>query len=212
MLNINDLPVEILHHIIAFCTQRELLLNVAPVCKLWHELAYDPTHWRKLSFDLRKESITSETVQNCFARSRLLRCIEIIEGRVRVSQCSLSVADIFRCCASHCDKVVDIQLCSIFSLDSWMIVELVRCFPNLESLGVRACEQLDHECVRNICDLSCLRKLEISHCTQLTDELLDDLSCHLPQLQSLIINGLIKISDRYEFIFYFINKCLVKFW
>lgn len=196
VLNINDLPIEILRHIVSFFTQQELLLTVAPVCQLWRELAYDPVCWRTLSFDLSNESITTETLEHCFARSRLLHSLEIIGGRH--SHFPLSAADI-RCCASYCDKVVELQLCFVSSLDSEMIVELVHSFPQLETLSVEGCERLDNNCVRDICDLPHLCKLNVSHCPKLMDQTLDIIACCLPQLQSLNIDGLNQISDRYAF-------------
>jgi len=193
-VTISDLPVEILRYIFSFLTQRELLLTVAPVCQLWRELAYDPVRWRTLSFDLSNERITSETLENCFSRSPLLYSLVIIGGRY--SRFLLSPADI-QCCAIYCDKVVDLQLCYISSLDLVMIVEVVHNFPLLESLSVEGCEQLDHKCIPHICELSCLRKLNLSHCTQVMDKTLDIMSCHLPLLQDLRIDGLNHISDRY---------------
>ena len=192
-LTINDLPVEILRKIVSFLTQRELLLTVAPVCQLWRELAYDPVRWRTLSLDLSNESVTSETLENCFARSPLLRSLDIIGGRY--SRFLLSTADI-QCCAIYCDKVVDLRLRYISSLDLEMIVEVVHNFRQLESLNVEGCEQLDHKCIPHICELSLLCKLDLSHCTQLTDKTLDIISGHLPLLQDLKIDGLNHISDR----------------
>ena len=204
-LNFNDLPIEILRHIVSFFTQKELLLTVAPVCQLWHELAYDPICWRTLSFDLSNENITSATLHSCFARSHLLRSLEIIGGRY--SRFLLSAADI-RCCASCCDKVVHLELRFISSLDLEMIDDVVHSFPRLETLNVEGCEQLDHKCVLRICDLSHLWKLNIAHCTQLSDKMLDIISCNLPQLQALNIDGLNQISDRYVFISYLIDILL----
>ena len=201
-LTINHLPVEIIRYIISFLTQRELLLTVAPVCQLWRELAYDPVRWRMLSFDLSNESVTSETLENCFSRSPLLHSLDIIGGRY--SRFLLSTADI-QCCAIYCDKVVDLQLRYITSLDLEMIVEVVHNFPHLESLNVEGCEQLDHKCIPRICDLLRLRKLNISHCTQLMDKALDIMSSHLPLLQDLKIDGLNHISDKYVFVFYFVK-------
>jgi len=198
VLNINDLPIEILRLIVSFCTKKELLLTVAPVCQLWRELAYDPVCWRTLSFDLSNESITSETLRNCFARSHLLHSLEIIGGRY--SCFSLSVADI-QCCASYCDKVVDLQLRFISSLDLEMVDKLVNDFPQLETLNVEGCEQLDQKCVLRICDLSYLHQLNIAYCTHLTDKILDIISCYLPQLQALNIDGVNQISDKYVFLF-----------
>jgi len=199
-LHINDLPIEILRHVVSFFTQRELLLTVAPVCQLWRELACDPVRWRTLLFDLSNKSVTSETLQTCFARSPLLHCLEIIGGRY--SHFSLSAADI-QCCASYCDNVLHVQLRFISTLDLEMITELVNSFPQLETLNVEGCEQLDHKCILRICDLSRLCKLNISHCTQLMDKTLDIISCSMPQLQALNIDGLNQISDRYMFIFCF---------
>lgn len=193
MLHINDLPVEILRYIMSFFTQSELLLTVAPVCQLWCQLAYDPVRWQTLSFDLSNESITSDTLQNCFERFPLLRCLEIIGGRY--SHFLLSPADI-RCCAMYCDKVVDLQLRFISSLDLEMTIELVQKFPQLETLNVEGCEQLDHKCVVHLCELSHLYKLNISHCSQLMDKTLAVIASSVLPLQALNIDGLNRISDR----------------
>jgi len=198
MLHINDLPIEILRHIMSFFTQRELLLTVAPVCQLWCQLAYDPVRWQTLSFDLSNESITSDTLQNCFERFPLLHSLEIIGGRY--SHFLLSAADI-RCCAFYCDKVVDLQLRFISTLDLEMIIELVHNFSQLETLNVEGCEQLDHKCVLHLCELSHLYKLNISHCSQLADNTLDVIASSMPQLQALNIDGLNQISDKYAIIF-----------
>jgi len=192
-LVISDLPVEILCHIISFLTHKELLLHVVPVCRLWRELAYDPVNWQMLSFDLSNESITSETLQNCFARCHLLHSLEIIGGRY--SRFSVSVADI-RCCALHCNKVTDLQLRFISNLDTKMVAEVVQNFPQLKNFNVEGCEHLDDSCILSICELSSLCKLNIAHCTQIMDEALDIISCHLPLLQYLNIDGLNHISDR----------------
>jgi len=206
-LNINELPVEILRHIFSFFTQRELLLTVAPVCQMWRALAHDPVCWRTLVFDLSNMSITSETLQNCFARCHLLHSLEIIGGRY--SNFLLSAADI-QCCSKYCDKVTDLQLRFIKSLDLEMVDEVVRSFPELETLNVEGCEQLDHKCVLRLCDLSHLHKLNISHCTQLVDKTLDVIACHFPKLESLNIDGVNQITDRYDmFILYLITKCLI---
>jgi len=204
-LTVCDLPVEILRYVMSFLTQRELLLTVAPVCRLWRALAYDPVRWKTLSFDLSNESVTSETLENCFARCPLLCSLDIIGGRY--SRFLLSATDI-QCCAIYCDKIVDLKLRYISNLDLDMIVEVVHNFPQLESLNIEGCEQLDHRCLPHICDLSCLRKLNISHCTQLMDKTLDIMSCHLPLLQDLKIDGLNHISDTYVFLFY-LTKYLV---
>jgi len=193
-ININDLPVEILLHLFSFFSQRELL-TVAPVCQLWYELAYDPLFWRTLSFDLSNENITPETLHNCFARSHLLHSLEIIGGRY--SRFSLSAADI-ACCASCCKMVVDVQLRFVSSLDLDMTVDLVHNFPLLEKLNVEGCEHLDHKCVLLVCELSHLRALNIAHCTHLGDKTLDIISCYLPHLQTLNIDGLNQITDRYS--------------
>jgi len=197
--NINDLPTEILLHLFSFLSQKELLLTVAPVCQLWHELSSDPLFWRTLLFDLSNQNITSKTLQNCFARSHLLHSLEIIGGRY--SRFSLSVADIL-CCASYCKNVVNLQLRFVSSLDLQMTAELVHNFPLLENLNVEGCERLDHKCILLICKLSHLRALNIAYCTHLVDKTLDVLSCYLPQLQSLNIDGLNQISDRYVCLYF----------
>lgn len=198
-LSINDLPVEILRHILSYFTQSELLLTIAPVCQLWCNLAYDPLCWRTLLFDLSNENITSETLEHCFIRAPLLHSLEVIGGRY--SRFLLSTADIHSC-ASYCDKIVDLRLRFISSLDLEMVEELVHSFPHLESLNVEGCELLDHKCILCLCDLSRLHKLNVAHCTQLTDKMLDILSNNLPVLQELNIDGLNHITDRYTVTFF----------
>ena len=71
LLNINDLPQELLHKILTYVTQYYLCHSVACVCKLWRDLAYDPVHWQKLDF--KDKNVTPGTLIHCIKRATRLK-------------------------------------------------------------------------------------------------------------------------------------------
>ena len=118
------LPPEILLHIFSFFEPRELLLTVAPVCRLWHELANDPICWQSLTFCLENENVTSDFkvfLRKVFEKSPLLHSLEIYEEQN--ARFPLTAADL-ACCAKYCHKVVNLHLHFISNLDFEMITKL----------------------------------------------------------------------------------------
>lgn len=54
--HINDLPPTILVYILRQLRMCDLLQRASLVCKLWHQLVYDPDLWRRI--DLKQQKIT----------------------------------------------------------------------------------------------------------------------------------------------------------
>jgi hypothetical protein len=191
-LNINTLPIEMLRRIMSFLSQCQLGSTVAQVCQLWRQLAYDPVRWLTLDLELADVSLDKATLQSCFDRAPLLRCLDL---DARFNKISLDANDL-KYCSSHCPQVVDIRIRWFKTLDFAMINVLVECFPNLTSLDVTGCVLIDDDCVCRICDLHKLKDLNISHCTRLADEAVCVVASRLEFLENLNLTELSRVTDK----------------
>lgn len=173
------LPEELILNIFSFLTVQELCKYVALVCKLWLHYSRCPLLWQKLSFSESKQVINglSDFIKsNC----SLLKELCLAKTELSLPYCS----DLAQSCPhlqtlslSFCDPVTRI-----------ILDQFVTFCPNLRDLDLAGCCVTDH-CLEGLNKLP-LRKLNVSHCTYLTDNTLKFLSMECRQLCSLNFDGI----------------------
>jgi hypothetical protein len=192
-VTINSLPIEIIRYILSFFSQQELSTTIAPVCRLWHDFAYDPLRWRALKITVNK---LASACSYLLCRIPLLESLTICSSRLNHVLQSSAVAYFFCSCSFWCQNLLQIRLRFISAVNSEVIDTIVGHFPKLSILSIEGCEHFDSECVRRVCDLTRLTRLDVSQCPGLRDKDLIIIVQALTNIEDLNTDGLNYLTDR----------------
>lgn len=210
--NISDLPIELMIKIIGFLPPSEICKTIAPVCRHWRYLAYDPVRWRSLDIDESKLSsavsggvprlmpmLVSLTVRQCQGRDLVPNVVVSYYRRYRISR---AMKNLFDVCSVHCRKLREIRLQFVSAVNSELVGTLVDRFPELRALSLKGCERVDSKCIIEICRLTRLVSLDVSLCSKLCEgngRVIDNdvrvIAASLTELESLDIDQL-NVTDE----------------
>jgi hypothetical protein len=185
-ISLGDLPIELVQKILSYFSPQDLCKSIAPVCKRWYQLAYDPALWKHLSF---WHTVSSFTLCRVISRAPFLRRLNL---RGRSGLAISEVATFSQYCTNL--KVIDLGFCEGLN---YKVLELIvlNC-PLLEDLNMEGCSQIDHNCIKPVVNLPKLKRLNLSHCTLLSDESVILIASSLQNLHSLNIDGISWIYDE----------------
>lgn len=201
-MNINDLPIEVLHHVFQYMSQNELLLAISPVCRFWKDLAYDPLRWRSL--ELSFNQLPSVVASGLLQQTSLLEVVVINSSR-RDPVLPGILSDFFESCSLLGLPLVEIQVNYCTSVHSITLMAAIKNFkPTLKRLSLEGCRTVNSESLQVICQLSGLTHLNLSHCTCLADENLTTISQELDKIVSLKLDGICHLTDAYVFCILFV--------
>ena len=182
------LPVEILHKVFSYLTTKELCTTVAPVCKLWSDLAYDPIHWQKLdlnSFGSPPEEVFCKLIDRC----HLLRDFSISSHHDLTHSGILYLVE-------HSPMLKSLNLGFSRNVDVCLLEKIVDNCTELENLNIEGVAFSDAEAVASLlCKLTKLNSLNLSHCNVFDDNYVILLSQNLAHLTEINIADLPWITD-----------------
>lgn len=152
MANIEVLPESVIVYIFSFLPLRQLI-RCSKVCKKWHNLCYDVTLWRKITFwNANQSKVTDDALKRLI--SRRTNCIQVIDLKDCELVTDVSLKRIATLCPSlrklgimGCRKITDQGLLAVASKCSslYSVKVAVR---NITEKSVAALINSNHNLVR----------------------------------------------------------------
>ena len=187
-LNLFDLlPDEIVSQILSCLTLKELCRHVAPVCQKWLAYSRDPLLWQKLRFEVTCLLQTEDLILLIQKKCPLLKELSL--------RCRSTLSE--HCCrhiANSCPMLQVLSLAFCSQLNKRMVEFFVNFCPNLRELNLEGCNISD-DCLYLLIKLP-LKKLNVSHCTHLSDDGLIFASKKCYNLQDINFDGVQWISGE----------------
>lgn len=213
-VNVDELPTEILTRIMSNLSRAELIGTVAPVCRLWYELAYDPLRWRSDKISERK--LPSAVIRKMFRKTPLLKSVTVSPVSLPTTKepklLSSRLVRLIGQCAAFCPELSKIRLSSTGHLTRSVIDAIVCKLPQLQTLSLEYCSWIGNYYFKRICELTELRELDISGGNHLKDDDLNKITTSLTKLEALNINEQNQITDALVFndtrFIYFLLICV----
>lgn len=177
------LPPEILLHIFKFLPRRDLQRSVGIVNHRWHQLVRDPT----LLKVMRLSSKAPLSVITNYIEQRPLLTVLKASGLKSVNETIERIV-------TGCPFLVclDIGFCDIFHE---AIISICQYGHNLRHINLEGVP-VDHEMIELLCTyLPNLEILNLSHCSNLTDQTIYAISEKLRSLKAINIDGIQNVSD-----------------
>ena len=194
------LPEEIVINIFSFLTVQELCKYVSVVCKKWLHYSKCPLLRQRLSFLESNREFSLEEISD-FIRSKcpLLKDL-CLQPRTELSLYGCSIL------AQSCPFLQTLSLPFSDQVTGNILDQFVTFCPNLRDMNLEGCAVTDH-CLEGLSKLL-LRKLNVSHCTHLTDNGLKFLSTECHQLCHLNFDGVQWIT--HDAIAVLVENCCVR--
>lgn len=182
------LPEELILKIFSFLTVQELCKYVALVCKLWFYYSKCPLLWQKLSFWESNREFSLEEISDFIKLKCTLLKNLCLQPRTELTLHGCSML------AQSCPhlKVLSLSFCD--QVTKHILDQFVTFCPSLRDMNLAGCTVTD-PCLEGFKKLP-LRKLDVSHCTRLTDNGLMFLSTECGQLCYLNFDGIQWISHE----------------
>ena len=184
--NIQDLPVEILHHIFSYLTLPQLCRQVAPVCQRWRHLAADPIHWQRLVIG---PNVTSTDLCKCIRRSPLLKSL-CLHWRTDLTIAEVNLFSI------SCRHLQQLNLAYCDNINNTVLDIISDHCKRITCINLEGCRMVDTSSIHYIIKLTKLREVCLSHCAYIETEGIEMLSENLTDLQKVNIDGIPNITDR----------------
>ncbi|XP_033632097.1 F-box/LRR-repeat protein 17-like [Asterias rubens] len=183
----DELPREIFYKVLSYFSLRELCVTLAPVCRAWCEYSYSPVLWQDLDLSANPD-ISSKQLDMLLERATLLKTLRL-RGRQQ-----LSVYEIEMLVKCPLLTRLDLGFCDI--VNRRILVEIVRCCPSLQVVNMEGCDRIDDQVAAQFPQLPLLKKLNLSHCTKMTDEAVLLIAQGCLVLEELNVDGIPWITDR----------------
>nr|CAB3245099.1 F-box/LRR-repeat protein 17 [Phallusia mammillata] len=191
-ININNLPFSVLLKIFSFIPSDDRVLDVCFVCKLWHQVCFDGSFWKKLEFMGRKlvddeVLIRSAKYSNNVISAELQGCNKITEqGLLEFSKLCPNLEKIaLNGCTStgisestmiafvkNCTKLTSLHLSSI-GMNDICLFTFAKYLKNLQFLDLNHNSKVTNRgMIAVIKDCKNLTKIKINDNDMITDDLL----------------------------------------
>ncbi|XP_046582063.1 F-box/LRR-repeat protein 2-like isoform X1 [Haliotis rubra] len=183
---LQSLPEEMLLKIFSYFSPKELCQYVAPVCRRWRVLAYEPTLWTCLEIDPSWE-VSIEDITALLERVSGVRDLSL---HARNDVTYLEVFNYLK----HCDHLTELDLGLCDSINIHVIQCIVKFCPLMKNINVEGCSKIDFECVKLLASLRHLSHLNLSHCRLENDSILL-LAYSIDSIVSFNVDGVSWITD-----------------
>lgn len=153
----SQLPIELHCKIFSYLDQRDLI-KIPLVCKRWLDISKTSMFWRRLTinraFDLE---------HGCFlSKMPYLAMVEItVNGLMAITNVCLHLAH-------YCSHLQSLNMSFCKGVDASHIKILVQHCPDLEALNLEGCEDVHDVVIEAVSGWRKLKKLNLSHCKQVT--------------------------------------------
>ncbi|CAK8677398.1 unnamed protein product [Clavelina lepadiformis] len=191
------LPDEIWLHIFSYLHQHTILSAVRHVCCLFNSLAFDSSLWREIN------------MKTWHGNPAVLEALyELLQPEIdRVSQhlrsfsfCQITGNRVFgsvkRLLFYKFSNIVNLELTGCDCVTAQILDEIKLSCKKIESLELHGCSNVDDEAMKVVSKFEHLSKLDISHCTQVTEEgvnFIADMPC---QILHFLSNVEFHLDDR----------------
>ncbi|XP_071087945.1 F-box/LRR-repeat protein fbxl-1-like [Haliotis cracherodii] len=183
---IQSLPEEILLNIFSYFSPKELCQYVAPVCRRWRVLAYEPTLWVCLKIDPLWEVSIDDL-------STLLERVSGVKDLSLHARNGITYFEVFTY-LKHCNHLTELDLGLCDSINIHVIECIVKFCPLLRNINLEGCSNIDFECVKQLASLRHLSHLNLSHCRLENDSILL-LAYSIDSIMSFNVDGVAWITD-----------------
>lgn len=179
MLQLDDLPVELVLKIFAYLPQF-WLATIAQVCERWKELAFDPCLWTEVRINLR-DMESEQQVREVLNRATLIRKLDV-SGIIYIEDIAS--------CSTHFKLLKELVVpCRALSHRSMPVI--LRNCESLTTVALRGKDTLLPNDVRHLQSLKCLKVFSTSREVRIEDGILRQVCTSCPLLERLDIS-----SDR----------------
>lgn len=189
-MNINDLPPELLLHIMSYIPQRDLIISVNRVCTSWNELCLSQSLWTRVHYFETYKNIV-EPLDHFYNVQHYVKYLSID------ASCLHQVFLYYR-------QLKFLNATSLLITDTMQearadsfFENLTTRFPNLTSLRCTVSVRINmRQCLRDLCKLN-LETIYITsyHLVSLDDDLLYFINKQ-PHLKHLFLYGWYKLRDE----------------
>lgn len=189
-MNINDLPPELLLHIMSYIPQRDLILSVNRVCASWNELCLSQSLWTRVNYFHTYKNIV-EPLDHFYNVQHYVQDLSIPATFLHQVFLYYRQLKFFNATSLHITHTIQED-----GADSFF-ENLTTRFPNLTSLRCTVSVRINmRQCLRDLCKLN-LETINITsyHLVSLDDDLLYFIN-RQPHLKHLILYGWYKLRDE----------------
>lgn len=180
----DNLPIELQYKVMSYLNPPELCQHVAPVCKGWKHIAYDPVLWKHLHFNGNQKSVN--TVQNVLERCQFLQSLSLYNFSNPWELASTLIS---------CGRLQKLTLCLCNGISATFIALLNKCSPLIQEANFEGSD-LDDRSAVEIANWKNLHTLNLFNCTCLSDESIIFLAKACAKLKNINIDGIFNITDK----------------
>ncbi|XP_061180559.1 uncharacterized protein LOC133189168 [Saccostrea echinata] len=187
--NINDLPPSILVNILKHLRMCDLLHKASLVCKLWHQLVYDPDLWRHV--DLHYQHKVTD--------KQLLTLTQISDRvtHIDISDTQNLTSEAMERALKWCGHLRSLYMSRCYKLKDTVLQTVGSHCPHLVTLVMDGCYKITDG---GLCAMAVgckeLQKVNLSRCSyHVTDKGVVAIAENCPQLREVILAYLSEVTD-----------------
>ncbi|XP_052694091.1 uncharacterized protein LOC128172335 [Crassostrea angulata] len=187
--HINDLPPTILVYILRHLRMSELLHRASLVCKLWHQLVYDPDLWRRI--DLKYQHKVTDT--------QLLTLTQISDRvtHIDISDTHNLTSEAVEHALKWCTHLRSLHMSRGYKLSDGVLEVVGQNCHRLQTLIMDGCYKITNNGLLKMAE-GCpdLRKINLSRCSyRVTDDGVLAVAENCPRLREVILAYLSEVTD-----------------
>lgn len=187
--HVNDLPPTILVYILRHLRMCDLLHRASLVCKLWHQLVYDPDLWRRI--DLQYQHKVTDT--------QLLTLTQISDRvtHIDISDTHNLTSEAVEHALKWCTHLRSLHMSRGYKLSDGVLEVVGETCHRLQTLVMDGCYKISNRGLQQMVE-GCpdLRKINLSRCSyRVTDDGVLAIAENCPRLREVILAYLSEVTD-----------------
>ncbi|XP_062566101.1 uncharacterized protein LOC134228457 [Saccostrea cucullata] len=187
--HINDLPPPILVNILKHLRMCDLLHRASLVCKLWHQLVYDPDLWRHVDLHYQHK-VTDKQLLTLTQLSDRVTHIDISDTQNLTSEAMERAL-------KWCGHLRSLYMSRCYKLKDTVLQTVGSHCPHLRTLVMDGCYKITDT---GLCAMAVgcreLQKINLSRCSyHVTDKGVIAIAENCPQLREVILAYLSEVTD-----------------
>lgn len=187
--HVNELPPTILVHILRHLKMCDLLHRASLVCKLWHQLVYDPDLWRRI--DLQYQHKVADT--------QLLTLTQISDRvtHIDISDTHNLTSEAVEHALKWCTHLRSLHMSRGYKLSDGVLEVVGENCHRLQTLVMDGCYKITNRGLLQMAE-GCpeLRKINLSRCSyRVTDKGVLAVAENCPRLKEVVLAYLSEVTD-----------------
>lgn len=193
VLNIIELPNEMLLKIFSFCSVEDLVLNIQYVNAHWRDLVNDVKNWKHLSY-CPSRSVGLKGIIKVLTHAPMLHSLVLLE---HVDELMINIV------CTCCPLITTLEFYDIHTVTVQMLEKISKYLTSLENLTLRSMDIESQKFASVLGQFHKLKKLSLLHTFYMGADLLKCIADGCMSLEYLRLDG-IDVNDT--MVQYFINK------